>query len=55
MPTRDSQITAGRVVCPVTMTPIVPISGRTSADSSSQNAAKAIPAVAVSAAMPHWR
>jgi hypothetical protein len=51
----DSQITAGRVTLPVTTTPIVAITGRTSVDAVSKKAAKAIPAVAVSAGMSHWR
>ena len=47
------QITAGRVTWPVTTTPIVAITGRTSADNVSKNAAKTIPAVAVSAGIAH--
>ena len=49
----DIQITAGRVTWPVTTTPIVAITGRTSVDSVSKNAAKTIPAVAVSAGIAH--
>ena len=55
MPTTAIQMTLGSVVCPVTITPITAIRGRTSADRGSKNAANTMPAVAVSAGISHCR
>ena len=55
VPMTASQITLGLVVCPVTITPITAIKGRTRADRGSKNAENTMPAVAVSAGISHCR